>query len=81
MVDGCRESKRPAFSGRTCFIQLLPHRGELFGTAPTGRPVRVQGIIVTRFAQGKVVEEKELYDALGMLRQLGVVTASIGKAA
>ena len=57
------------------------HRGELFGTAPTGKQVRVQGIIVSRIANGKIVEETEVYDALGMLRQLGAVPAAVSKAA
>jgi len=57
------------------------HRGELFGTAPTGKQVRVQGVIVSRIANGKVVEETEVYDALGMLRQLGAVPAAVAKAA
>jgi steroid delta-isomerase-like uncharacterized protein len=57
------------------------HRGELFGTAPTGKQVRVQGIIVSRIANGKIVEETEVYDALGMLRQLGAVPAAISRAA
>jgi steroid delta-isomerase-like uncharacterized protein len=57
------------------------HRGELFGSAPTGKQVRVHGIIVSRIANGKVVEETEVYDALGMLRQLGAVPAAVGKAA
>jgi len=57
------------------------HRGELFGTAPTGKQVRIQGIIVSRIANGKIVEETEVYDALGMLRQLGAVPAAVSKAA
>jgi predicted ester cyclase len=58
------------------------HRGELFGTAPTGkRVVGVTSICVTRIAKGKVVEDNWVYDALGMLRQLGVVPAPVAKAA
>jgi len=57
------------------------HRGELFGTAPTGKQIRWQGITVSRIANGRIVEETEVYDALGMLRQLGVVPATVGKAA
>ena len=57
------------------------HRGELFGVPPTGKTVRVQGVLVSRIANGKVVEETEIYDALGMLRQLGVVPAATAKAA
>ena len=58
------------------------HRGELFGTAPTGKRVSgVPGVVVTRIANGKVVEDNWVYDALGMMRQLGVVAALIAKAA
>jgi steroid delta-isomerase-like uncharacterized protein len=57
------------------------HRGELFGVAPTGKTVRVQGVLTSRIVNGKVVEETEIYDALGMLRQLGVVPAVTAKAA
>ena len=57
------------------------HRGELFGVPPTGRTVSVQGVLVSRIVNGKVVEENELYDALGMMRQLGVVPAATAKAA
>src|SRR5215469_18876644 len=56
------------------------HRGELFGAAPSGKRVSgVQGMFVTRIANGKVAEETVIYDALGMLRQLGVVPAHVAK--
>lgn len=58
------------------------HRGELFGTAPTGKRVSgVLGVVVTRIANGKVVEDNWVYDALGMMRQLGAVPAVVAKAA
>lgn len=57
------------------------HRGELMGVRPTGKQVRVQGIIASRIANGKVVEDMEIYDALGMLRQIGALPATVGKAA
>ncbi len=41
----------------------------------------VPGIVVTRIAIGKVVEDNWVYDASGMLRQLGVVPAAVAKAA
>jgi steroid delta-isomerase-like uncharacterized protein len=55
------------------------HRGELFGTAPTNKQVTVQGILISRIVNGKIVEDVESYDALGMLRQIGSVQA--GRAA
>lgn len=55
-------------------------RGELFNTPPTNKHVTVQGIVISRISNGKITEEFECYDALGMLRQLGTVQ-TMGKAA
>jgi steroid delta-isomerase-like uncharacterized protein len=49
------------------------HTGELMGIEPTGKEVTVSGITVSRLADGKIAEEWELMDALGMLVQLGAV--------
>ncbi len=49
------------------------HTGELMGIAPTGKEVTVSGLTVARLAGGKIAEEWELMDALGMLVQLGAV--------
>lgn len=49
------------------------HQGELMGIAPTGKQITVSGITVSRLEGGKVVEEWTVYDALGMLMQLGAV--------
>ncbi len=49
------------------------HTGELMGIAPTGKEVTVSGITITRLADGKIAEEWDLMDALGMLVQLGAV--------
>lgn len=49
------------------------HTGELMGIAPTGKEVTVSGITVARLAGGKIAEEWELMDTLGMLVQLGAV--------
>lgn len=49
------------------------HRGELFGVAPTGRPVSYVGVAIFRLAEGKIVEgwvvgdTQELWRALGRL--------------
>ena len=51
------------------------HKGELQGIAPTGKYVRVTGIVISRFAKGKVEEDWINFDALGMMQQLGVVPA------
>jgi len=49
------------------------HRGEVFGAAPTGATVALQGMQIFRLADGIIVERWGRLDELGMLRQLGVV--------
>ena len=51
------------------------HTGELMGIAPTGREVTVEGTQFDRVRDGKIVESHGLFDALGMLQQLGAVPA------
>jgi len=48
-------------------------QGELMGIAPTGNRVEVRAFTLHRFSGGKIAEDWAHYDALGMLRQLGVV--------
>jgi steroid delta-isomerase-like uncharacterized protein len=49
------------------------HRGELMGIPATGKQVSVPGIVISRFANGKIVEEWENFDTLGLMQQLGLV--------
>ncbi len=59
----------------TRWSALGTHQGELMGIAPTGNQVSVTGVGIDRIAGGKIEETWVYYDALGMLRQLGVVPA------
>jgi predicted ester cyclase len=43
------------------------------GIAPTGKQVTLSGIVIDRIVSGKIVEEWEEWDSLGMMRQLGIV--------
>jgi steroid delta-isomerase-like uncharacterized protein len=49
------------------------HQGEIeeFGP-PTGRQIELQGITIHRMEDGKIVEEWERYDNLGVMQQLGL---------
>jgi steroid delta-isomerase-like uncharacterized protein len=47
-------------------------RGEMMGLAPTGKHLRTAGIEVFRLKDGKLAEHWATFDALGMLRQLGL---------
>jgi steroid delta-isomerase-like uncharacterized protein len=49
------------------------HTGELMGVAPTGREVKVEGVQFDRISGGKIVESHGLFDALGLLQQVGAV--------
>ncbi len=49
------------------------HKGETeeFGP-PTGRQVELKGITISRIENGKIVEDWDSYDNLGILQQLGL---------
>lgn len=49
------------------------HGGDLLGYPPTGRPVRVHGMVRSRFRDGKIAEEWEILDRLSLFEQLGLV--------
>jgi predicted ester cyclase len=51
-------------------------RGPFAGIAPTGKSIEVAWVIFTSFQNGRIVADWELYDALGMMTQLGALTAS-----
>jgi steroid delta-isomerase-like uncharacterized protein len=51
------------------------HTGELMGIPPTGKDATVTGIEIDRVVGGQIVEGIGIFDALGMLQQLGVVPA------
>jgi steroid delta-isomerase-like uncharacterized protein len=51
------------------------HVGDLMGLAPTGRPISVEAISVFRIADGRIAEEWTVWDALGLLQQVGAVPA------
>jgi steroid delta-isomerase-like uncharacterized protein len=49
------------------------HGGPLFGIPPTGRPVVATAIHIHHVADGRITDQWEQFDALGVLRQLGVM--------
>jgi steroid delta-isomerase-like uncharacterized protein len=52
------------------------HEGELMDVEPTGTEVEVARMSINRVRDGEIVETWEVYDALGMLRQVGAVPDS-----
>jgi steroid delta-isomerase-like uncharacterized protein len=51
------------------------HKGELMGIPPTGKQVITSGISILRVVNGKIAEQWDSFDNLGMLQQIGVIPA------
>jgi steroid delta-isomerase-like uncharacterized protein len=49
------------------------HDGEFMGIEPTDREVEVVGFSVSQLEDGKIIESWGLFDAFGLMQQLGVV--------
>jgi len=49
------------------------HTGTYMGISPTGRQFRSSGICIDRIAEGKIVEEWEEWDTLGMMQRLALL--------
>jgi len=48
------------------------HQGDLEGIAPTGKAVEVVGCNVIEAENGKIVRERDYYDVMSVMQQLGV---------
>lgn len=58
----------------TRFVSEGTHRGDLPSIPATGKHVAgVEGIFISRVENGKIVEEWEQFDELGMMKQLGIL--------
>ena len=68
-ADSLREGEKVAFR----WILSGTHEGEFIGVAPTGRRVEAMGMDIVRLADGEIVEHWGEFDAVGLLRQIGVV--------
>ena len=71
IIDGNRAAQ--------LFVAEATHTSELFGVAATHRHFKVSGVLIFEFRDGKIVNERRLYDFTGLLVQLGVIKAKPGK--
>ncbi len=55
------------------------HLGLGLGVQPSGRRIRVAGIVVIRVSKGQFVEGWNSWDQLGLLRQIGGLAGSYGR--
>ena len=58
----------------SCFTITGTHKAELMGIAATGKQVKFNGMALSRFEGGKVIEDWEIMDQLSMFQQLDVVS-------
>jgi predicted ester cyclase len=49
------------------------HDGDLMGAPPTGKDVAFTGITISRCEGGRIMEEWELTDTMGLLGQIGAL--------
>jgi len=57
----------------TRFTVRGTHDGDLMGTPPTGKDVAFTGITISRCNEGRIEEEWEITDMLGLLGQVGAL--------
>lgn len=67
LADGDKVIYRNTFSGT--------QKGEMMGIPATGKQVNVRSIGIVRISDGKIVEEWENMDEMGLMQQLGVIPA------
>jgi steroid delta-isomerase-like uncharacterized protein len=48
------------------------HEDEFMGIPATGNSINISGMVLSQFREGKIKEEWEVLDQLGLLQQLGV---------
>jgi len=51
---------------------IATHKGEFMGIAPTGKKVKVTGVVIFKITNSKIVETWAEMDALSWMQQLGV---------
>lgn len=62
----------------TRWTSSATHRGELMGIPPTGNRTGVSGITISRISEGRLVEDWNIWDTLGLMRQLDVIPEPAG---
>ncbi len=51
------------------------HKGEFWGVRPTNKKMSMDGMTIHHIANGKIIDSYISSDALGLMRQMGVVPA------
>ena len=74
-ADSVKEGDKVAFR----WLLSGTHQREFMGVAATGRRVEVMGMDIVRVADGEIVEHWGEFDAMGLLRQIGIIPPLRGR--
>jgi steroid delta-isomerase-like uncharacterized protein len=66
IIDGEKVATRFTINGT--------HKGDFDGLAPTNKKVTATGILVSRYENGKLVEDWDQFDNYSLMQQLGVIS-------
>jgi steroid delta-isomerase-like uncharacterized protein len=51
------------------------HRGDFQGVPPTGRPIKMAGVDISRVVDGKIAEHWAQFDVMAVMQQIGALPA------
>lgn len=68
-ADSIQEGRKAAFR----WVMAGTQEGEFLGVAPTGKRIEAMGMDIVRLSDGEIVEHWGEFDAIGLLRQLGLI--------
>jgi steroid delta-isomerase-like uncharacterized protein len=49
------------------------HTGTFQGIPASGRPIHIEGVVIERYRDGRIVERWDQFDALGLMQQIGAI--------
>jgi len=59
------------------FSVTANHSGDFFGVAPTGKTIKLVGMCCLRAANGVIVEGWNVWDQMGLVRELGMLSPQV----
>ena len=65
----------------TSYTARGQHTGPLMDIGPTGKQVKVQGVNIARYRDGKLVESNNLFNEMSLMQQLGVFPETVSQKA
>lgn len=69
VVDQIAEGDKVA----THILSTGTHTGTFQGIPASGRPIRLEGIIIEHYRNGRIAERWDQFDALGLMQQIGAI--------